>query len=104
VASRANAAEITYIEAGGARTAHTDDDESEKIKWRELFRYRTVLAMMFGFFCPIVIGALVDATGSFVVPLAVIDVIALVGAFNYLVLLGKVEPLKVTVRSQVSPG
>jgi hypothetical protein len=38
---------------------------------------------------PIVIGALVDATGSFVVPLAVIGVIALVGAFNYLVILGK---------------
>jgi ACS family D-galactonate transporter-like MFS transporter len=34
-------------------------------------------------------SALVDATGSFVVPLAVIGVIALVGAFNYLVILGK---------------
>lgn len=243
VATRANAAEIEYIEAGGARTAKTDDDESEKIKWRELFRYRTVLAMMFGFFClnsviyffitffpsylveergfsllklgffgaipglcavlagwtggfladrairrgysvtrvrktvivgglvggsvimfaamvpeawmaltllaiayssltvagtgiwslpadvapsskhvgsiggiqnfasnfagiitPIVIGMLVDATGSFVAPLAVIGVIALVGAFNYLVILGKVEPLAVNARGRVASG
>lgn len=232
-ATRANAAEIDYVEAGGARTTHTDNDKAETIKWRELFRYRTVLAMMFGFFClnsviyffitffptylvtergfsllklgffgaipglcavlagwtgglvadrairrgysltrvrktqivggmiggsvimfaavvpeawmalallsiayssltvagtgiwslpadvapsskhigsiggiqnfasnfagiftPIIIGILVDVTGSFVLPLAVIGVVALIGAFNYLVLLGKVEPLK----------
>ncbi|MGI5284295.1 MFS transporter [Nonomuraea polychroma] len=229
----ANAAEIEYVEGGGARTAETDAEEAARIPWRSLFRYRTVLSMMFGFFClnsviyffitffpsylvtergfsllklgffgaipglfavlsgwagglladrairkgasvtrvrktvivgglvggsvimfaavvpeawmaltllsisygsltvagtgiwslpadvapssrhvgslggvqnfasnfagiitPIVVGALVDATGSFVVPLLVIGVIALVGAFNYLVIMGRIEPLK----------
>ncbi|MEQ4716968.1 MFS transporter [Nonomuraea sp. B19D2] len=229
----ANAAEVEYIEGGGARTAETDAEEATRIPWRSLFRHRTVLSMMFGFFClnsviyffitffptylvtergfsllklgffgavpglfavlsgwaggfladrairrgvsvtrvrktvivgglaggsvimfaalvpeawmaltllsisygsltiagtgiwslpadvapssrhvgsiggvqnfasnfagiitPIVVGALVDATGSFVVPLLVIGVIALVGAFNYLVIMGRVEPLK----------
>jgi ACS family glucarate transporter-like MFS transporter len=47
-----------------------------------------------GIITPIVVGALVDATGSFVVPLLVIGVIALVGAFNYLVIMGRIEPLK----------
>jgi MFS transporter, ACS family, D-galactonate transporter len=51
-----------------------------------------------------VIGVLVDATGSFVAPLGVIGVIALVGAFNYLVILGKVEPLAVTARGPVASG
>ncbi|MFI7638393.1 MFS transporter [Nonomuraea sp. NPDC049400] len=229
----ANAAEVEYIEGGGARTADTDAEEATRIPWRSLFRYRTVLSMMFGFFClnsviyffitffptylvtergfsllklgffgavpglfavlsgwagglladrairrgasvtrvrktvivgglaggsvimfaalvpeawmaltllsisygsltvagtgiwslpadvapssrhvgsiggvqnfasnfagiitPIVVGALVDATGSFVVPLLVIGVIALVGAVNYLVIMGRIEPLK----------
>ena len=232
-ATRANAAEIEYVEAGGARAVETGSAPSETIKWRQLFRYRTVLAMMFGFFClnsviyffitffptylvtergfsllklgfygaipglcaivagwtgglladrairagysltrvrktqivggmvggsvimfaavvpeawmalallavayssltvagtgiwslpadvapsnkhigsiggiqnfasniagiftPILIGVLVDRTGSFVAPLAVIGVVALIGAFNYLVLLGRVEPLE----------
>ena len=240
-ATRANANEIEYVEAGGARTAHTDDHDAEKIKWRELFRYRTILAMMFGFFClnsviyffitffptylvtergfsllklgffgaipglcavlagwtgglladrairrgysitrvrktvivggliggsvimfaalvpeawmalallsiayssltvagtgiwslpadvapsskhvgsiggiqnfasnfagiftPIVIGMLLDATGSFIVPLGVIGAIALIGAFNYLVILGTIQPLKVLDKNQKS--
>ena len=233
-ATRANAAEVEYVVAGGARTSRDDPAEGETITWRQLFRYRTVLAMMFGFFClnsviyffitffptylvtergfsllklgffgavpglcavvagwtgglvadrairaghsvtrvrktqivggmvggsvimfaavvpeawmalallaiayssltvagtgiwslpadvapssrhigsiggiqnfasnlagiftPILIGVLVDRTGSFVLPLALIGVVALIGAFNYLVLLGKVEPLKI---------
>jgi ACS family D-galactonate transporter-like MFS transporter len=241
-ATRANAAEIEYIEAGGARTEQTDSVEGESVRWRELFRYRTVLAMMFGFFClnsviyffitffptylvtergfsllklgffgaipglcavvagwsggliadrairagysvtrvrktqivggmvggsvimfaavvpdawmalallaiayssltvagtgiwslpadvapsnkhigsiggiqnfasnlagiftPILIGVLVDRTGSYVAPLAVIGVVALIGAFNYLVLLGKVEPLRFRDRSGRTP-
>ena len=237
-ATRANAAEVEYVVAGGARTSRDDPAEGETITWRQLFRYRTVLAMMFGFFClnsviyffitffptylvtergfsllklgffgavpglcavvagwtgglvadrairaghsvtrvrktqivggmvggsvimfaavvpeawmalallaiayssltvagtgiwslpadvapssrhigsiggiqnfasnlagiftPILIGVLVDRTGSFVLPLALIGVVALIGAFNYLVLLGKVEPLKIRDRS-----
>ncbi|MGN9842570.1 MFS transporter [Nonomuraea sp. H19] len=229
----ASAAEVEYIESGGARTSETDAEGAARIPWRSLFRYRTVLSMMFGFFClnsviyffitffpsylvtergfsllklgffgaipglfavlsgwaggyladrairrgasvtrvrktvivgglaggsvimfaalvpeawmaltllsisygsltvagtgiwslpadvapssrhvgslggvqnfasnfagiitPIVVGALVDATGSFVVPLLVIGVVALVGAFNYLVIMGRIEPLQ----------
>lgn len=241
---RVNAAEIEYLEAGGARTAETDAEAERKIPWRSLFRYRTVLSMMFGFFClnsviyffitffptylvtergfsllklgffgaipglfavlaswtgglladrairrgasvtrvrktvivggliggsvimfaalvpeawmalvllslaygslavagtgiwslpgdvapsskhvgsiggvqnfasnfagiitPILIGALVDATGSFVAPLFVIGAIALVGAFNYLVILGRIEPLKLKgADAEVSGG
>ncbi|MCI2416345.1 MFS transporter [Saccharopolyspora sp. K220] len=48
---RANAEEVDYIERGGARTAAFDDEQAVAIKWRSLFRYRTVWAMMIGFFC-----------------------------------------------------
>ncbi|MFC3997950.1 MFS transporter [Nocardiopsis sediminis] len=47
----ANEAEIAHLEKGGARTAETDTADAQKIPWRSLFRYRTVLSMMFGFFC-----------------------------------------------------
>jgi ACS family glucarate transporter-like MFS transporter len=43
--------ELAYIQDGGARTAETDDDGATKLPWRALFKYRTILAMMFGFFC-----------------------------------------------------
>lgn len=42
--------ELAYIRAGGAREESTSDDE-RKVRWRDLFRYRTVWAMMLGFFC-----------------------------------------------------
>ncbi|MGP4016384.1 MFS transporter [Saccharopolyspora sp. 5N708] len=48
---RVNAAELDHIERGGARTEATDDERAVAIKWRSLFRYRTVWAMMIGFFC-----------------------------------------------------
>jgi ACS family glucarate transporter-like MFS transporter len=48
-----------------------------------------------GIFTPILIGVLVDQTGSFVAPLAVIGFISLLGAANYLFVLGRVEPLEV---------
>jgi ACS family glucarate transporter-like MFS transporter len=48
-----------------------------------------------GIFTPILIGVLEDQTGSFVAPLAVIGAISLVGAANYLFVMGKIEPLKV---------
>ncbi|UTT68901.1 hypothetical protein NMQ03_17020 [Arthrobacter sp. DNA4] len=48
-----------------------------------------------GIFTPILIGVLVDQTGSFVAPLAVIGAISLIGAANYLFVIGKIEPLKV---------
>ncbi|MFF1254434.1 MFS transporter [Pseudarthrobacter sp. NPDC058329] len=46
-----DAAELDYIEQGGARGAATDDPEAAKMKWRSLLKYRKVLSMMFGFFC-----------------------------------------------------
>ncbi|MCX2730304.1 MFS transporter [Saccharopolyspora sp. NFXS83] len=42
--------ELAYIRAGGAREESTSDGE-RKVRWRDLFRYRTVWAMMLGFFC-----------------------------------------------------
>lgn len=48
---KANELELRYIQDNGARTAETDDEEATKIKWRSLFRYRTVRGMMLGFFC-----------------------------------------------------
>ncbi|MBA8961773.1 MFS transporter [Rhodococcus opacus] len=48
---RVDAAELAYIEDGGARTAGNDDAAAAKLPWRSLFRYRTILSMMFGFFC-----------------------------------------------------
>ncbi|MBT2548211.1 MFS transporter [Arthrobacter sp. ISL-65] len=47
----ANAAEVTYIEEGGARGEGSDDANAAKLPWRSLFKYRTILSMMFGFFC-----------------------------------------------------
>lgn len=45
--------ERTYIEAGGARVGQTPEqaDDAPKVRWRDLFRYRTVWGMMLGFFC-----------------------------------------------------
>jgi ACS family D-galactonate transporter-like MFS transporter len=48
-----------------------------------------------GIFSPILIGALVDATGSFVLPLLIIGVVALLGAANYLFVMGRIERLVV---------
>jgi MFS transporter, ACS family, D-galactonate transporter len=48
---RCTEAEAEYIESGGARAAANDDDEAVALSWRSLFRYRTVLSMMLGFFC-----------------------------------------------------
>ena len=47
----ANAAEVAYIEEGGARGEGSDDADAAKLPWRSLFKYRTILSMMFGFFC-----------------------------------------------------
>ncbi|MDX3231488.1 MFS transporter [Streptomyces sp. ME19-01-6] len=44
-------AEVEYIESGGARGEANDDEEAVALSWRSLFRYRTVLSMMLGFFC-----------------------------------------------------
>lgn len=48
---RANDLERQYIVQNGARTDDTDDSEAQKIRWVDLFRYRTVWGMMLGFFC-----------------------------------------------------
>ena len=50
--------EVRYIEAGGGRTVEQEDQReeegeppSESVRWRDLFRYRTIWGMMLGFFC-----------------------------------------------------
>jgi len=47
----ANDLERDHIARNGGRNSATDDPEAAKIKWKDLFRYRTVRGMMFGFFC-----------------------------------------------------
>ena len=48
----ANDEELEYLKKYGARLDEdTDVEAGEKIRWRDLFRYRTVLGMMLGFFC-----------------------------------------------------
>src|SRR5581483_3768864 len=46
--------ELEYIEEGGARTPEKEADEQQRdassVRYRDLFRYRTVLGMMLGFF------------------------------------------------------
>ncbi|MBV9335958.1 MAG: MFS transporter [Solirubrobacterales bacterium] len=48
-------AELEYIEQGGARTLEKEEREEHRhasaVRYRDLFRYRTVLGMMLGFFC-----------------------------------------------------
>lgn len=48
---------------------------------------------------PFFVGALYDATGSFVVPLVVVGGFAVIGAFAYAVLIKRVEPLAVGRRT-----
>ncbi|MFC4113761.1 MFS transporter [Nonomuraea zeae] len=43
--------ELAYLREGGARWEGDDDEDTAKIRWRDLFRYRTIWAMMLGFFC-----------------------------------------------------
>jgi ACS family D-galactonate transporter-like MFS transporter len=45
-----SAEEVDYIEKGGARGADADE-AAGAMRWRDLFRYRTVWGMMLGFFC-----------------------------------------------------
>ena len=49
--SGANDLERDHIVRNGGRNSATDDPEAAKVKWKDLFRYRTVRGMMFGFFC-----------------------------------------------------
>ena len=52
---KVSSAEIEYIEQGGARTLEKEEREEQRralaVRYRDLFRYRTVLGMMLGFFC-----------------------------------------------------
>ncbi len=47
--------ELEYIEEGGARVPEKEAEEQRRdagsVRYRDLFRYRTVLGMMLGFFC-----------------------------------------------------
>src|SRR4051812_42693857 len=45
-----SAEELDYIEKGGSRGADADE-AAGAMRWRDLFRYRTVWGMMLGFFC-----------------------------------------------------
>jgi ACS family glucarate transporter-like MFS transporter len=47
----ANEAEREYIATHGARLEENDDKDAVEVRWRDLFRYRTVRGMMLGFFC-----------------------------------------------------
>jgi len=48
---RGSADEVAYLRAGGALIETPGRDDKPTMKWRELFRYRQVWAMMIGFFC-----------------------------------------------------
>ncbi|MGW5120615.1 MFS transporter [Streptomyces noursei] len=51
---KATEEELDYIRKGGARLEDVNEDGSTtvaKVKWQQLFRYRTVWGMMIGFFC-----------------------------------------------------
>ncbi|WP_219471954.1 MFS transporter [Nonomuraea rhizosphaerae] len=43
--------ELTYIREGGARWEGEEEGGAPALRWRDLFRYRTIWAMMLGFFC-----------------------------------------------------
>jgi ACS family D-galactonate transporter-like MFS transporter len=49
--SGANDLERRYIIDNGSRNSATDDPEAAKLRWIDLFRYRTIWGMMLGFFC-----------------------------------------------------
>lgn len=49
--ARVSAAELAYIEAGRAEPAMDLAEGFVKLRWRDLFRYRTIWGMMLGFFC-----------------------------------------------------
>jgi ACS family D-galactonate transporter-like MFS transporter len=52
-------------------------------------------ANLAGILTPLVIGAVVSATGSFVGALAYVGVLALLGAFAYIVILGDVKRIEI---------
>jgi MFS transporter, ACS family, D-galactonate transporter len=43
--------ELRYIQEGGARSEKTEVASVNKVRWRDLFAYRTVWGMALGFFC-----------------------------------------------------
>ncbi|WP_202873952.1 MFS transporter [Kribbella speibonae] len=47
----ANAEERAYIVSNGARLDENDSEAAAQVRWRDLFRYRTIRGMMLGFFC-----------------------------------------------------
>ena len=53
--ARLRETELRYIEEGGARAdsdpSSEDAASGSRLRWRDLFRYRTVWGMMIGFFC-----------------------------------------------------
>lgn len=49
--SGANDLERRYIKENGGRLEENDDKEATGIRWSQLFGYRTIRGMMFGFFC-----------------------------------------------------
>jgi ACS family glucarate transporter-like MFS transporter len=47
----ANAEEREYLASNGARLEDNDTEAGAQMRWRDLFRYRTIRGMMLGFFC-----------------------------------------------------
>jgi ACS family D-galactonate transporter-like MFS transporter len=60
-------------------------------------------ANLAGIITPIVVGVFFGLTGTFVAPLVYIAVVALIGAFAYIVILGDIHRLDVASSSQPSP-
>jgi ACS family D-galactonate transporter-like MFS transporter len=60
-------------------------------------------ANLAGIVTPIVVGVFFGMTGTFVAPLVYIAVVALIGAFAYIVILGDIHRLDVAASSQPSP-
>ncbi|MGA6206170.1 hypothetical protein ACPESR_15620 [Nocardia testacea] len=83
----------------------SDWDDTSALMHRAYFMSGLSFTSNFaGILIPIVIYVLVDVSGSFILPLIVIGVVALIGAFNHLVVFGKAEPRKqLTATTQRKP-
>ncbi|MGH3500055.1 MAG: MFS transporter [Nocardioidaceae bacterium] len=47
----ASPAEVAHIESGGAHSGKSEEHKGASVRWVELFRYRTVWGMFFGYIC-----------------------------------------------------
>ena len=71
--------------------------------WTVIADIFNLSANLAGIVTPIVVGVFFGMTGTFVAPLVYIAVVALIGAFAYIVILGDIHRLDVAASSQPSP-